>query len=140
MTRSGTVNAGYRNVPILEHDGHISEQRTGIDRKSVLPPERQTLERTIIMFKTFITAAVATAVIGTAAITAPTQAEAHGGVGLGIAAGLVGGAIIGSAIANNNYNNGYYGRPVVYEDGYVHCHRVAFVDSWGYEHVRRVCR
>jgi hypothetical protein len=92
------------------------------------------------MFKTLITAAVATALIGTAAITAPTQAEAHDHVGLGIAAGILGGAIVGSAIANNGYYNGYYGRPVYYEDGYVHCRRVAFVDNWGYEHVRRVCR
>jgi hypothetical protein len=92
------------------------------------------------MFKKFITAALATAVIGTAAITAPTQAEAHGGVGLGIAAGILGGVVVGSAIANNGYyNNGYYGGPVYYE-GYHHCHRVLFQDDWGHQYFRRVCR
>jgi hypothetical protein len=95
------------------------------------------------MLKKFITAAVAIAAIGSATLAVPTQAEARGWTpGLGIAAGVVGGVIVGSAIANQNrYDGPYYNNgPVVYEDGYVHCHRVAFVDNWGYEHVRRVCR
>ena len=97
------------------------------------------------MFKKFITATVAVLAIGSAAVVAPTQAEARGwGPGWGVAAGVVGGAIVGSAIVNQNrYYDGPYAYdngPVVYEDGYVHCHRVAFVDSYGYEHVRRVCR
>jgi len=82
------------------------------------------------MFRKIITAAVATAVIGTAAITAPTQAEAHG-IGVGIAAGIIGGAIIGSAIASQN---GYY------YPAYEHCHRVWFQDDWGHTYWRRICR
>jgi len=95
------------------------------------------------MIKKFITAAVATAVIGTAAITVPTAAEANG-FGAGLAAGAIGGAIVGGAIANSQnhyYGPGYgpgYAGPV-YEDGYAHCHRVLFRDDFGREYWRRVC-
>ncbi len=123
---------------------HIKEFIRSIGRVSALHPERSIIGKDKIMLKTFLTTAIATVAVASAAIVVPSQAEARGwGPGLGIAAGVVGGVIVGSAIANQNrYNDGpYYGNgPVVYEDGYVHCHRVAFVDNWGYEHVRRVCR
>ncbi len=95
------------------------------------------------MIRTFITAAVATTLIGTAAITVPTSAEARGGgFGVGLGAGLIGGAIVGGAIANSQnhyYAPGYNSGPV-YEDGYYGCRRVLFRDEYGNEHWRRVCR
>lgn len=84
------------------------------------------------MIRKFITAAVATAVIGTATLTAPTEAQAHGShVGVGIAAGIIGGTILGAAIANS--------RNTYYEDDYVRCYDRRFVDDWGHVHWRRVC-
>lgn len=92
------------------------------------------------MIRKFLTAAVATAVIGMAALTAPTPALAYGhhgfGVGAGIAAGVIGGAIVGSAIANQPRT---YVETPVYEDDYVTCHRVLFRDNFGREYYRRVC-
>lgn len=99
------------------------------------------------MIRKFVTAAVATAVIGTATLAAPTAAEAHGaGLGVGIAAGIIGGTILGAAIAQPHYYNDgprYYYRPAapVYydDDSYVRCRNRRFVDDWGNVVWRRVC-
>ncbi len=85
--------------------------------------------------KKIIAALVAASVIATASLGMTTTAEAHGpGPGFGIAAGIIGGLAVGSIIASQN-------RPVVvYDDDAAYCHRVRFVDEYGYYHVRRVCR
>ncbi|WP_446721002.1 hypothetical protein [Methylobacterium sp. 092160098-2] len=57
-----------------------------------------------------------------------------------VALGALGGVVAGSAIASAN--NGYYpGRPVYVAPGpYGACHfeRRAYIDPYGYEHIRRV--
>jgi hypothetical protein len=88
---------------------------------------------------------------GVAALTALTlcsaqpAAQARDGIGVGGAAalGLLGGVVAGGAIASAN--NGYYpGRPVyvaprpIYVEEVCHVERRAFIDPYGYEHVRRV--
>jgi hypothetical protein len=92
------------------------------------------------MMKTFITVAITTALIGTAAISVPTTAQANG-FGAGLATGVIGGAIVGGAIANNqrHYGQGYYDGPVYEDGGYAHCRRVLFHDDYGHETWRRVC-
>lgn len=83
------------------------------------------------MFKTFIIAAVAITLVGGAAITTSTEAEAHGGIGLGIAAGLVTGAVVGSAIVASQDR--------YYDGDYTYCRHVRFVDDYGHVFWRRVC-
>lgn len=84
---------------------------------------------------------------GTAALAAlvlcATQPAAQaGGIGAGGAfvLGALGGVAAGTAIASAN--NGYYpGRPVYVAPGpYSSCHfeRRAYIDPYGYEHIRRV--
>lgn len=69
-------------------------------------------------------------------------AQARDGIGVGgaVALGALGGVVAGSAIASAN--NGYYpGRPVYVAPGpYGACHfeRRAYIDPYGYEHIRRV--
>ena len=77
------------------------------------------------MTKTF-TALAAAAVIGVAALSVPTQADARGwhrggGVAAGVIGGLAAGAIIGSAAAGGGYYGpgyGYYGGPYYYGAAY----------------------
>lgn len=85
---------------------------------------------------------------GTAALAALTlcatqpTAQAGGGIGTGgaFALGALGGVAAGAAIASSD--NGYYpGRPVyVAPNPYGACHfeRRAYIDPYGYEHIRRV--
>jgi hypothetical protein len=85
---------------------------------------------------------------GTAALaavalcSAQPVARARDGIGVGgaVALGALGGVVAGSAIASAN--SGYYpGRPVYVAPGpYGACHfeRRAYVDPYGYEHIRRV--
>jgi len=85
---------------------------------------------------------------GAAALAALTlccaqpAAQARDGIGVGAAVGLgvLGGVVAGSAIASAN--SGYYpGRPVYVAPGpYGACHfeRRAYIDPYGYEHMRRV--
>lgn len=73
-----------------------------------------------------ITALAAAAVIGVAALGAPTQADARGwhhgggGVAAGVIGGLAAGAIIGSAASGGYYGPGYgyYGGPGYYGAAY----------------------
>ena len=88
------------------------------------------------------------AAVSALALTVVSQPASAGGNGGAVAAGVVGGlavgAIIGSQVARPNYYNGpaYYEAPVYEERAYCHTERRVFVDSYGYEHVRRVrvCR
>lgn len=87
-------------------------------------------------------------IAGTAALAAlilcgaQPAAQARDGIGAGGAAalGLLGGVVAGSAIASAN--NGYYpGRPVYVApppEGVCHFERRAYVDPYGYDHIRRV--
>ena len=85
------------------------------------------------------------AAVSALALTVVSQPASAGGNGGAVAAGVVGGlavgAIIGSQAARPNYYGGpaYYEPAPVYEErAYCHTERRVFVDSYGYEHYRRV--
>lgn len=68
------------------------------------------------MKRTF-TALAAAAVVATAAMTAPTPAEARWRGGGAVAAGIIGGIAVGALIAGATrpgYGYGYYGGPAYY--------------------------
>ncbi|MEH3062475.1 MAG: hypothetical protein PGN33_06755 [Methylobacterium radiotolerans] len=93
------------------------------------------------MRQTFLRTGGAAALVALALCATSPAAQARGiGVGGAVALGILGGVVAGSAIASAN--SGYYpGRPVyAAPDPYGACHfeRRAYIDPYGYEHVRRI--
>ncbi|WP_020095973.1 hypothetical protein [Methylobacterium sp. 285MFTsu5.1] len=93
------------------------------------------------MRQTFLRTGGAAALVALALCATPPAAQARGiGAGGAVALGILGAVVAGSAIASAN--NGYYqGRPVyAAPDPYGACHfeRRAYVDPYGYEHIRRI--
>ncbi|MBY0251689.1 MAG: complement resistance protein TraT [Methylobacterium organophilum] len=93
------------------------------------------------MRQSFLRTGGAATLVALALCATPPAAQARGlGVGGAVALGILGGVVAGSAIASAS-NGPYPGRPVyAAPDPYGACHveRRAYIDPYGYEHVRQV--